>query len=166
MEEETVPKLLALDVGEARVGIATGDRLGLTVRPMAVLERRSRRYDFDRIAECFCQAEADGVLCGLPLNMDGSEGEQAGRVRRWAERLARALRAILGRSVPILFWDERLSTYFAASGEGEPYWPDVGEDAVAAALILRSYLEAQKRGDRRDYGEIRLPDKTPNQDSQ
>lgn len=148
-------KLLALDVGLARIGVATCDPLGLTVRPITVIHRKSRRADFDRIAELIRQEEATAVLCGLPLTMDGSEGEQAATTRKWATRLAHALRAILGEPLPILFWDERLTTFeaqqhLAQSGQ------KAGEDAVAAAVILRSYLDAQKRGGAPDHGRIEL----------
>lgn len=155
-------KLLALDVGNARIGAATCDPLGLTVRPLGVIERRNRRADVDEVVRLLRQEEAEAVLCGLPLNMDGSEGEQARQIRAWARHLARALRAIFGRPLPVIFWDERLSTYVAqelAEQEGT-LWSNAAEDAVAAAVILRSYLDAQRRGTAADYGRIDLPPRT------
>ena len=142
-------KLLGLDVGRARIGVATCDPLGITVRPLAVLRRRSREADFEALARLVEQEGAQAIVCGLPLNMDGSEGPQAREVRRWARRLARALAARLGRSVPIVLWDERLSTFEAqelrASGGGSAR--GAPDDAVAAAVILRSYLDALARGE-------------------
>lgn len=151
-------KLLALDVGLARIGVATCDPLWLTVRPLIVIQRASRREDFARLAELVRQEEVSAVLCGLPLNMDGSEGPQAQMVRKWALRLAQALRVLLGHPLPILFWDERLSTY-----EAQTHLPaarsGMGEDALAAAVILQSYLDAQRSGESLDFGRIDLPSK-------
>ncbi len=142
-------KLLGLDVGRARIGVATCDPLGLTVRPLAVLRRRSRDADFEALAQWVEQEGAQAVVCGLPLNMDGSEGPQAREVRRWARRLARALAERLGRSVPVVLWDERLSTFAARELLDQEGGVDsrTPEDAVAAAVILRSYLDALERGE-------------------
>ena len=148
-------KFLALDVGKARIGVATGDPLGITVRPLAVVQRTSNRKDFARLAQLLQEAEATAILCGLPLNMDGSEGEQAQWTRKWARKLAHAMRADLGKAIPIIFWDERLSTFAAQEILAEMSTSD-GDDAVAAAVILRSFLNAQKRGDRVDWGRIEL----------
>lgn len=151
-----IGKFLALDVGLARIGVATCDPLGLAVRPLTVIQRAARRTDFERLAQLVRNEAAGAIICGLPLNMDGSEGENAQRVREWALRFAQALRAILGAPVPLIFWDERLSTYTA-----QAYLRDSAhsapEDAVAAAVILQSYLAAQQQGDAADFGRIVLP---------
>lgn len=148
-------KFLALDVGKARIGVATGDPLGITVRPVAVVRRTSNRKDFARLVQLVRETEATAILCGLPLNMDGSEGEQAQWTRKWALKLAHAVRASLGKSVPVIFWDERLSTFAA-----QEILADAGaagdDDAVAAAVILRSFLNAQKQGNGADWGRIEL----------
>lgn len=150
-------KLLALDVGLARIGVAACDPLGVTVRPVAVIHRRGRREDYAQVARFVESEGAEAIVCGLPLNMDGSEGPQARTVRKWAGRLARALRNILGRSLPIIFWDERLSTVEAGEflAEETP-GSQIGEDAVAAAVILRSYLDALRRGAGDEYGRVKL----------
>ena len=159
-------KLLALDVGLARIGVATCDALGITVRPLMVIERKSRNADFEKIAHLVKDEEAVAILCGVPINMDGSEGQQAQTTRKWAMRLAYAMRAILGAPIPVVFWDERLSTYEAQQilaehetrvGRQHVGRETVGEDAAAAAVILRSYLDAQSRGDSADFGRIDLP---------
>lgn len=149
-------KLLALDMGEARIGVATCDGLGLTVRPLAVIARKSRRKDFDEIAAIIRrEGGVDGIVCGLPLNMDGSEGPQAQTTRRWAGRLVRALTHILGQSPPVRFWDERLSSFAADEILAqESRYAKIGQDAVAAAVILQSYLEAQRRNASETYGSI------------
>ncbi len=151
-------KLMALDVGLARIGVAVCDPLQLAANPLLVIHRTSRRNDFDRIAELVDKQEIEAVICGLPLNMDGSEGSQARTTRKWAMRLAHALRFLLCRPIPIIFWDERLSTFTAReliAGQTE----NLAEDAAAAAVILQSYLEALCRGELTDYGQIVLPPK-------
>lgn len=153
-------KLLALDVGLARIGVAVCDGLQLTVRPLAVVYRRSRNEDFAQLAELARREEAQAVICGLPLNMDGSEGPQAQTTRKWAMRLAHALRALLGRPLPVLFWDERLTTVAAKeliAERGSSLPGEAGEDAVAAAVLLQTYLDATQRGEPPTYGRIDLP---------
>jgi putative Holliday junction resolvase len=138
-------KLLALDVGLARIGIAVCDPLRLVARPHSTRTRASRNEDFAHLAKIAQAETVVGVVCGLPLNMDGSEGQQAQTTRKWAMRLAHALRALLGSPLPIAFWDERLSSY--AAQELAHQWPRHGEDALAATVILQSFLTAQKRGE-------------------
>jgi putative Holliday junction resolvase len=160
-------KLLALDVGLARIGVAVCDGLQLTVRPLTVVERRSRNDDFAALAQLAQQQAAQAVICGLPLNMDGSEGPQAQTTRKWAMRLAQALRALLSAPLPVIFWDERLTTAAAKewlAARTDPArrradWTggEAGEDAVAAAVLLQSYLDAARRGEPLAYGRIDLP---------
>ena len=135
-------KIIALDVGDARIGIATCDPLRLTVRPLSTLRRRNRRADFDALAKIYVEEEAVLIVCGLPYNMDGSEGPQARKIRNWAARFTRALRNILGKEVPLVFCDERLSSFAADEWIAEGGSRESGQDAVAAAVILRSYLDA------------------------
>lgn len=159
----TLGKLLALDVGLARIGVAVCDPLRLAARPLTVIQRRSRNEDFAELAKLAQKEEVVAVICGLPLNMDGSEGFQAQTVRKWAERCAYALRALLGRPLPVIFWDERLSTYAAQALLSEQRLGDgkqkTAEDAAAAAVILQNYLDAQRLGETLDFGRIDLPPK-------
>ena len=138
-----VGKVLAVDVGLARIGVATCDPLQLAARPLLVIQRRSRRDDFERLAALIKEHEAVAVVVGLPLNMDGSEGPQAQTIRKWAERLATALQDA-DSSRPIYFCDERLSTYEAQQLMAD-YGAKVEEDAAAAAVILQRYLDAERR---------------------
>ena len=149
-------KLLALDVGMSRIGVAVCDPLWLSVRPLTVVQRRSRNEDFAVLASLAATQEVQSVICGLPLNMDGSEGAQAQTVRKWAQRLAQALRALLGRPVPVIFWDERLTTFAAQELRAEGR-TKAGEDAVAAAVLLQGYLDARRSGEDLDFGGIDLP---------
>ena len=150
-------KLLGLDVGLARIGVAVSDPLGLAARPLTVVVRKTRRDDFATLAAMAADEMVEAVICGLPLTMDGSEGDQAKMTRKWAKRLAYALRAILGSPYPVIFWDERLSTFAANEILDRLDARDIGEDAAAAAVILQSYLDAQCRGDSADFGRIELP---------
>ncbi len=137
-------KIIALDVGDARIGIATCDPLRLTVRPLTTVHRRNRRIDFDALAKIYADEEAVLVVCGLPYNMDGTEGPQARRIRNWAARFTRALRNIRAEDVPLVFWDERLSSFAADEWIAEKGPHPAGQDAIAAAVILRSYLDVQR----------------------
>ena len=146
-------KVLALDVGMARIGVAVCDPLRLVARPLCVIRRRSRREDFDLLARLIRDEEVVAVVVGLPLNMDDSEGPQAQSVRKWAERLAYALRE-LGQARRIVFWDERLSTFDAQALMAD-YGKKIGEDAAAAAVILQRYLDAQRHSaDRSDQSTV------------
>lgn len=149
-------KLLALDVGLARIGVAVCDPLQLAARPLTVIHRRSRNEDFAVLAKLVQREEAQAVICGLPLNMDGSEGARAQSTRKWAMRLAHALRALLGAPLPVIFWDERLSTYAAQALLAEQGDTAVAEDAAAAAVILQSFLDARSVPEKIDYGRIDL----------
>ncbi len=131
-------RLLSLDIGEARIGVAVADELGLLATPLTVLRRRpTRAEDFAALARLAAQHKAAGVLVGLPLDSQGGVGPQARRVRRYTNYLAQAL------PLPVAFWDESYSTTDAAgllqaSGGRTPI------DAAAAAVILGSYLEARR----------------------
>jgi len=155
-------KLIALDMGLARIGVATGDPLGITVRPLTVIHRRSRQEDFDRLVAIVTAEGAEAVICGLPLSMDGSESEQTKMTRTWALRLARSLRTAGKDSgkepLPVIFWDERLSSFAAQEmmADDPKRARAIGEDAYAAAVILRSYLDARKRGEGERWGRIAL----------
>jgi putative Holliday junction resolvase len=136
---------IGLDFGEKRIGVAAADLLGLTARPLVVIERASLDEDIARIATIVQQRRAEKIVLGLPLNMDGTVGPQARRVRRFAAQLKRAL------GLEIVLWDERLTTV-EAEAVGQELAPAPRErerrrrrrDAVAAAVILQDYLEAQR----------------------
>lgn len=136
-------RCLALDVGERRNGIAVGEVLA---RPLMTLERRSKAQDFSTIASLVREHRVDTLVVGLPFNMDGSQGFQAQRTVRYAERLRDAL-AEMDIDVELVFWDERLTTEYAEqmSSECQDKRSQRREnvDAVAAAVILQSYLDRQ-----------------------
>jgi putative Holliday junction resolvase len=136
-------RCLALDVGERRTGVAVGERIA---RPLATMVRRSRAEDYARIADLIRQHDIDRLVVGLPLNMDGSRGAQARRVTRYAERMMGAL-AEMGLDVTLVLWDERLTTEEAIGvierRDGRRSGRGHSVDAVAATLILQSYLDSE-----------------------
>jgi putative Holliday junction resolvase len=134
-------RLIALDIGDRRIGVAVCDEAGLLARPLTTITRASRREDFERIVRLVAEHQAVRVIAGYPLSLSGEQGAQALRVRRYAAALAAAL------SVPVELWDERYTTVEATerlreSGRRRPR--DRGQlDAAAAAIILQDYLDAQ-----------------------
>jgi putative Holliday junction resolvase len=135
-------KLLALDLGSKRIGVAVSDELGYTAQGLCVLNRHGGKRDLENIARLVEEQEAKAVILGLPLNMDGTEGEQAGKVRMFKAKLEEHL------DIPVHLWDERLTTW-----EAEGILKEAGVrpekrkkvvDKVAASLILKSYLEARQ----------------------
>jgi putative pre-16S rRNA nuclease len=139
-------RLLALDVGERRVGVAISDEMGLIVTPLTTIRRASKAEDFARIAGLIREQQAQGVVIGHPLNRDGSAGPQARRVEKYAHALESALHDD-GLDPVVVLWDEYLSTWQAEevlAGAGpRSKARRAGLDAAAAAIILREYLEAK-----------------------
>jgi len=139
-------RILALDVGEKRIGIALSDPLRLVARPLMVIQRASKSKDFATIGRLVAEHQVSLVLCGYPLSLDGNEGPQGKRIRRYAEALAETLPA------PVELWDESYSTVEAESVMGitkkrlSPQERRQWVDAVAAAVILQSYLDARSPG--------------------
>lgn len=133
-------RYLALDLGDRRIGIALSDTTGAFARPLEVLKRSSRAADFAHIAVLVAQHEVAALVVGLPLNMNGSEGSQAAWARDYGAALAQAVER------PVVLWDERLTTEEAASVmRAQGHRPDKTHiDAVAAAVILQSYLDHLK----------------------
>lgn len=135
-------RLLGLDVGRRRVGAAISDPSGLLASPLAVLEVRDSTAFLDQIVRWIEQHGVVRIVVGLPLLLDGGEGEEASYVRSWAERLRERV------SVPVELWDERLSTVAAERALLESGMRRAKRrqrrDAVAAALLLQSYLDAQR----------------------
>jgi len=138
-------RVLALDLGEKRIGIAVSDPLAILARPLSPLIRRSKEKDFAFIAALVGEHGVGLVVVGLPLSLDGSKGPKA----RWAVRYADALAAHL--AVPVVVWDERFTTAEAeeimrqgrTEKERRRARSDGELDSIAAAVILQSYLDSQ-----------------------
>ena len=133
-------KILGLDIGSKRIGVAVSDALGITAQGVLTLERKEDVLD--RIKEILLDRGAEKIVVGLPLNMDGSSGPQAKAASEFADMLEKSL------EVPVQLWDERMSTM-----QVERVMIDAGVsrakrkkkiDKLAAQVILQSYLEAHK----------------------
>ena len=136
-------RLLGLDIGEARVGVAVSDAAGVVASPLVVLDARALARDVGPLKRLVEDYEVTALVAGLPLTMAGEEGPQAASVRATAERIAGAL------GMPIAYVDERLSSSAAAramAGAGIDTRGQRGKlDMVAAAYILQGYLDSQRR---------------------
>ena len=134
-------RIMALDVGDKKIGVAVSDSLLNIAQPRPTLERRNLQTDLQRLREL---VEGDGVqeiVVGNPIHMDGRESRQSNKVQRFARQLSKAL------GLPVVFWDERL-TSFAAEQQLEEIglnWRKRRKhvDQVAAMLILQSYLDSK-----------------------
>ena len=122
-------KVLALDFGSARTGVAVSDPTGVIARPVGVVERAASEPGIAEIARIVSEEGVEQVVVGLPLTLRGERGEQA----RESERFAASLRAAL--DVPVLLFDERFTTDLAQQTPSS-----TPEDARAAAHLLSGYL--------------------------
>jgi putative Holliday junction resolvase len=129
---------LGIDWGRARTGVAASDELGLLAHPVETVSAPSRAAVVERIKATAEKLSAGGIVVGLPLNMDGTEGESALAARAFAEDLGRAT------GLPVHFQDERLTSRSLAGVPLRKKGP--GLDAAAACLILQGFLDAQRRG--------------------
>lgn len=131
--------LIGLDLGTATIGVAVSDGLRGTATPVETIRRRKFTADAARIVEIAGDRGAAGLVLGLPLNMDGSEGPRAQSTRAFARNLAPVL------PLPLVFWDERLSTVAAERAllEADTSRKRRAEviDHVAAAFILQGALD-------------------------
>lgn len=141
---------MALDVGDRRIGVAVSDELGLTASALTVIERGDGEKDLARIEQTVKEHEVQELVVGLPRQLDGRLGPQAEKVQGFMERLRTSL------PIPVVEWDERLSTKFA---ERVLLMGDVSRskrkkkiDMLAAAIILQGYLD-YRGGDREDHEE-------------
>ncbi len=122
-------RVLALDYGAARTGVAVSDETGAIARPLAVVEGAATPEGLVRVCELVREQGAERVVVGLPLTLRGEHGSQA----RETEQFVDALRALV--DVPVEAYDERFTTTLAAGARGT-----APEDARAAAHLLESYL--------------------------
>ena len=134
-------RILGLDVGDRRIGIALSDETRFIATPHSVYTRIGWGPDVKHLKKLYEDSAAVLVVCGLPKNMDGSVGFQAEKVMAFAEKLKEA-------GLPVEFQDERLSTVSAHQAliEGGMRREDRKGtvDKVAAAVILQTYLDAHR----------------------
>ena len=134
-------RILALDYGTRRVGVAISDELEMIATPLGYLDAQPRGKLLDQIAQLVAERGVGLVVVGMPRNMDGSYGPAAEQVREFVEMLEKRL------SVPVKTWDERLTT---AQAEKLLLQADVSRkkrkkkvDQIAAAILLQSYLDSR-----------------------
>ena len=135
--------LLGLDVGDARIGVARSDELGITAHPLCTLTRKNRQVDLVAISDLVSIHKVERVIVGLPISLDGTIGTQALSVQKFAERLGKVI------EVPIEFWDERFTTVEAEDvlrelNKNSKKQKDI-IDQIAATIILGEYLESQRK---------------------
>lgn len=140
--DETVPRIMGLDVGDRRIGVAVSDELGLTAQPILTLVRSNRKQDLKSLQRLIRRYQVTAIVVGNPLYMSGDLSPQAAK----AQAFAQLLREETG--LPVHLWDERLTTteahrHLHAAGRALSEHKAV-VDQVAAVLILESYLEAKK----------------------
>ena len=130
-------RILAIDYGRRRIGLALSDELRLTAQPLATLERTNRRNDLRRLREIARKNAVRAIVVGHPIHLDGSAGEMAEEAERFAARLRKEL------GLPVELMDERLSSWEAGQIVAKPAASKKKSslDHIAAAVILRDYLE-------------------------
>jgi putative pre-16S rRNA nuclease len=123
-------KVLALDYGSARTGVAVSDPTGTLARPLGVVQQAATEDGLAELARLAREESADRIVVGLPLTLRGERGEQAAETERFVEALRRTV------DIPVELYDERFTTDLAQQTAGS-----APEDALAAAHLLSTYLE-------------------------
>jgi len=136
-------RILALDYGSRRMGVAISDPLGLTAQPLPPIPREGDRKDIAVVGRLAAEREVTCVVVGLPLLLNGDEGPQAVRARAFGEKLAAEL------SLPVKMWDERLTTaqserHLIDSGVRRERRKEV-RDSLSAMFLLQSFLDLRNR---------------------
>lgn len=136
-------KLLCVDHGLKRIGLAVSDALGLTARELVVINRKTNVEDFARINHIANEQRVVGIVVGMPVNSEAQAGEytQGDTVRRWIERYSETT------ILPIITWDEQLTSLDARElsiQKGRKARDPI--DDLAARVILQSYLDAVRDG--------------------
>ena len=129
-------RVMALDHGAARTGVAVSDATGTLATPLTIVQRVDGDAGFARLLELIAEDSPDTIVVGLPVSLDGREHAQAARARAFARRLTAAT------AVPVTTYDERFTTKVAAQRGGR-----APVDARGAAVILEDYLRAQAARD-------------------
>jgi putative Holliday junction resolvase len=133
-------RILGVDFGDARTGVAVSDPLGITAQPREAVREKDPARAAVRVAEIARVVDAAEIVIGLPVNMNGREGPRAKKAREFGALVEEAA------GLPVAYWDERLTSMQAADilkGRGARK-RKAKIDVVSAQLILQSYLDAKK----------------------
>ncbi|MBI5695154.1 MAG: Holliday junction resolvase RuvX [Nitrospirae bacterium] len=137
-------RYMGLDVGEKTIGVAVSDGLGLTAQGLDTIRRASFAKDFAALAAYIAEYEVGTIVVGLPKSMDGSIGTQAEKVLAFVEKMKSVI------DLPVVMWDERLTTAMAQRAliEGDVSRKDRRKviDRLAAQLILQGYMDRVRGG--------------------
>ncbi|HKU25680.1 MAG TPA: Holliday junction resolvase RuvX [Candidatus Sulfotelmatobacter sp.] len=146
-------KVLGLDVGARRIGVAVSDALGITAQGLETLHRKNKKHDFAYLHRVIREYNVKEIVVGLPLRMSGAEGAQAEKIHAFAEDLRKHFK------IPVHLWDERLTsaeanrllraTDLSIEKRGQAV------DRMAAILILQSWMENQQNGRRNQASDTR-----------
>jgi putative Holliday junction resolvase len=133
-------RILGLDIGKRRIGVALGDPLGILASPHSIIKRYDDVSAVAAIAELAAQNDVGQIVVGLPLSLDGGEGKQVAEVKAFTTQIKTAI------DLPLVYCDERLSTITAQELLKKGGSKRIGgaDDAAAAAVILQSYLEENR----------------------
>lgn len=139
-------RVLGLDVGSRRIGVAVSDPLGITAQGLETLQRRTKRHDFEHLQRVIQEYDVREIVVGLPLRMNGAEGIQSDKMQVFAEELRKRFR------LPVHLWDERLTSVEANRllREADLSIEKRGKavDRMAASLILQGWMENRASGPR------------------
>jgi len=140
-----IGRILGLDIGDKRIGVALSDPQGWLASPSEVVLRENDAGALGKILELIQRHEVERVVVGLPRSLDGSLNQQAIKVQTFAQELSRRI------TVPVEFWDERLSTVAAnrlmidaGTKKGDK---KSKRDAISSALVLQAYLDSRQKQD-------------------
>lgn len=132
-------RILGLDVGDRRIGIAISDEMGITAQGLMTLQRTKIHEDLQKLIQLVQEREVSKIVVGLPRNMNGTYGPQSAKVKEFMNRLLEALQ------VEVVYWDERLTTVAAQrtliEGDLSRKKRKLVVDKIAAVIILQSYLD-------------------------
>ena len=135
------PRVLGLDVGSRRIGIAISDPLGLTAQGLPTLLRQNKRLDFEQLARIITDYQVSEIVVGYPLRLSGAEGIQSGKMQIFAEELRKKF------GLPVHLWDERLTSTQAnrlfSRNRSVDKKRGQADDRMAATLILQNWMEAK-----------------------
>ncbi len=136
-------RVLGIDFGDKRIGLAISDKLCFTAQSLGHYEKKNKKEDKKYFKELVSKYEISEIVIGLPLRLDGSQGQRVDKTKEFAEWLQKTL------NLPIVFWDERLTTKQALKILSQQKMKQKKKknlkDQISATIILSSYLESKRK---------------------